>query len=65
MDDDQIEALVRRGLRSQKYLRALHAALEENYNEAVKEGDGVRAEMFMAGLVFVRDSLDVLSRPKY
>jgi len=62
MDDAEIEALVRRGLRSPGYMRQLIGALHENYSEAVKEGDGVRIEMFMAGLVLAREALKKVTK---
>jgi hypothetical protein len=61
--DAGIEKIVRKGLKDPRYLRQLLNAYEENYQDALKDGDGVRVEMFMAGLIFVRDTLDGLGYP--
>lgn len=52
-----IERMVRKRLNNPAYLEQVLEALEEHYADALKEGDAVRVEMFMASILLVREKL--------
>lgn len=49
--EDSVRKYVGTMLGQRDYLTELYHAFEENYNEALKEGDATRVEMFMAAII--------------
>lgn len=64
VDKRAVTVVVKRGLRDPLYLAELLNAFDENYSEAVGEGDATRMEMFMAGILLTEAKMREVDPPR-